>query len=59
MWCPRTEVSEEKKRLLEAGFRQWTKERFMQWRRLSAQHGRHAHDKITARFTGLWRPALK
>ena len=41
-------VSEEKKRLLEAGFRQWTKERFMQWRRLSAQHGRHAHDKITA-----------
>jgi SWI/SNF-related matrix-associated actin-dependent regulator of chromatin subfamily A member 5 len=42
------EVSEEKKRLLEAGFRQWTKERFMQWRRLSAQHGRHAHDKITA-----------
>merc|ERR1712072_406443 len=35
-------------RLLDAGFRQWTKERFMQWRRLSAQHGRHAHDKITA-----------
>ena len=46
-------VKAEKDRLLEAGFRQWTKERFMQWRRLSAQHGRHAHDKITAGLQGV------
>ena len=48
MWCTYLQKYLRRKRLLEAGFRQWTKERFMQWRRLSAQHGRHAHDKITA-----------
>jgi SWI/SNF-related matrix-associated actin-dependent regulator of chromatin subfamily A member 5 len=40
-------VAAEKKKLLEAGFRHWTKERFMQWRRLSANHGRHDHENIT------------
>ena len=55
MWCPISAVSEEKKRLLEAGFRQWTKERFMQWRRLGAARAATRTTR-SLKVYRVWRP---